>query len=298
MKIKNFLLSLIVIYQGIVLGNDCDLNKSDFRVFYQPEYGAFDVGADWLYWEVEQDFFRVKEECKFSNGIRIYADYKAINYCWKWKASYTSLHSERKDTRCELFKPIYFNLLSCFGITAPSSLKSTFDIDYVDLDFSKDFFLSENFILQPHLGLRGQWLKKKITTVGANELPLVSTLTGKLYGGGVEGGLLGIWNVGCNFSMIGDLGGSLVYAYSGSKNSVKLNESIKSHFLCSDASHKLLPSLDTFLGLNYFQYFFHKSLNMRAGWETRVIFKANFFSKIERENLFLQGLTFGSSIGF
>lgn len=326
MKIKTILVCLILSFRSLSLGNYSNLTDCDSYFFYDAEYGSFGFGMDWLYWKAKQDHTQIeaildthtlmdkeikssvlKPQFNYSNGVRVYTDYTTADHCWRWQACYSSFSTSKTEVDERHCTNIVFNFDSIFNIQDQNiknivfeNIKSKYnlDFDYLDLDFSKPFVIYKKFNIEPHLGLRGQWITKKIKISEIDELFLISKLREKLYGFGLEGGVLGTWNIGCGFSIVGHLGGSLVYTYSGNKGSLNVIKGPSSYFSYSDSSSVILPSIETFLGINCFQRLFHKNFNMRIGWENHVIFNVNSCFSSRQENLSLQGLTFGGSVGF
>ena len=309
--------------QAQVDGGSC------YPVYGNCWYQGFEWGAEWLYWKAEQGQMELASSIqqgansqtssvlrpRFTeeNGYRIYVDYE-ITSCWVFEASYTHAPSHASVSRAILpdfiatefisLNTINLPILSPLATATLSNFEATWDldIDYFDLDFGRPFSMCNRIEINPHIGFRGFWMRQKLYVQGTDPtsgLIFNAKLQDQFRGFGLEGGITGTWYLGCGFSVLGNIGGSLLY------NHVKQTQSAFRSLLPAptttrfkDKLHKQLASVETFLGLQYSYCYCGTYLELHFGWENHLIFNTNQFASNEAGNLSLQGITIGGRISF
>lgn len=302
--------------------------------------GRFIVGADWLYWKQEQSnmdialienletgvlstsdsrFIHPKHE--FNNGFRVYAGYAFPNNGWDLTVSYFNLpnHSKRRLETELATESIFFNFLQ-FPVSLPpnvgfSSLRTKWDsnLQNIDVDIARTITFGECFSLRPHIGCRATWMNQKyhffadfipdiLVPVGSDVL--AGRIKEKFEGVGVEGGLWAAWDFGCGFSLVGHVGGSLLYTrfhtheHSTAFTVVPGGTDV-TFFEGHNHRHFFLgtPSMDYFVGFRYASDFCDTELSAYVGWEQHVFFDVNQLA-LNSGNLYTQGLTLGVGVAF
>jgi len=206
-----------------------------------------------------------------------------------------------------------FPIVSAFAATTPSYLaldsietKWVTNIHNLDIDLGHTIGFGETFYLRPHCGIRSMWLNERFRfqeNDPAAPVLVEGKFTEKVYGFGVEGGLLANWNIGYGFSLVGHVGGSMLY----SKFTIRERETatglvsgVETTFVdVYDRNTKRLgtPSMDYYLGLEYVSCFCEMELNIHAGWEQHTLFDINQLAA-NSGNLSSQGLTLGLDLSF
>ena len=193
--------------------------------------------------------------------------------------------------------------------TTAVRIKWDTNINNIDADVGYTLPFGECFRLRPHIGFRATWLDQKYRSYQDNAADSTETqftsaakYSEKLNGYGVEGGLFADWNIGFGFSLVGHLGGSLLY----SKITLKDTQTITNVALAtdievlrtSDTLRMGTPSLDYFVGLEYVSNFCETDLCAYLGWEQHVLFDVNQSIDHFSGNLYTQGLTLGLNASF
>lgn len=294
--------------------------------------GTFSVGGDWLYWKVEQQKMHVGDNVIFTtegstsflvdsniltpkfkttSGYRVFADY--LSPCNDWKASVIYAHIPTNASVNHVGNPAdstfnfvtlidtNFYLLDGVAGTAFNSVNARWNanINYFDFDLERRFCVCNSVDIKPHIGIRGLWINQTVKIGGSNTLVFTSTMKSRLKGIGLEGGLWGSWNMGCGFSIIGHIGGSLLYAQSRNSGSLDaVSGGITTTLNYSEKNKLSLPTVDSFIGLVYSRHCFNRLFKVQVGWENCIIFSTNQFSNSGNENMTMQGLTLGGSVSF
>ncbi len=297
--------------------------------------------ADYLYWKTYQDNLEyganvavvndgtnstinstlLAPQYDANNGFKVFADIIYPNSCWQIGATYTRISSKvgnstavnpaTIDSHFIVLNSQRFPVFTAFTSNNInlSSLKSSFTstLNYLDLDIAREINLGF-FDITPHMGLRGLWLRQKLAldgfapdTTTAPGFTIFSNFTEQLDGYGLEAGFDADLKLWYGFSVVGKLGGSLLYArvnvhetVSGVSNTTAAVTSINA----SDTIYHLCPTVDGFIGLQYVATCFCYPFELHAGWEQHLIVNANRFSVFDYADLTLQGLTVGGSVRF
>lgn len=298
-------------------------------------WGTFEVGGEWLYWRADQDSMNYASHNssilvnnntaiesrreilhpKFAakSGYRFFAAYETADTNWKIGAIYTHAPSHANSfdevptplTNADYIQPLIANftlftplLLTNFSMT---HAKWDLKVNYFDLDIQRNMSICENLNIAPHIGFRALWIKQSFHWDGIDSIGAAPHGVAKLKisGCGIEGGLMGSWNVGWGFSVIANIGGSLLYSR---VNSQGVLDYIISTFPAADhykeSVHRATPMVDSFIGIAYESKLCDYEIAVRAGWESHIFFAVNEFSVNKPENLTMQGWTVGGLFGF
>jgi hypothetical protein len=195
------------------------------------------------------------------------------------------------------------------------------NLNQLDLDLGREFFVSKWLTVRPHFGLRTNWIRQKIHNdynnfIGAqvpNQVKL--KIKDDWYGIGLEGGLDTQWGLGNGFSIFGNLASAIIYGFHDfdydEEDSPFSARGIED-FVDLDNSYRISHAiLDLAMGLRYDCMFnddrFH--LGLQLGWEHHIYFSQNQFPVFVDSNslgsfvrnqgdLTLQGWTFAARFDF
>ena len=191
--------------------------------------------------------------------------------------------------------------------TTAVRIKWDTNINNIDADVGYTLPFGECFRLRPHIGFRATWLDQKYRSYQDNAADSTETqftsaakYSEKLNGYGVEGGLFADWNIGCGFSLVGHVGGSLIYSkinVTQTTSNIALDTDV-AFLRTSDTIRIGTPSLDYFVGLEYLSNFCETDLCAYLGWEQHVLFDVNQLFDYASGNLYTQGLTLGLNASF
>lgn len=310
------------------------------EVDYYPQqdcgcaWGTFSVGAEYLYWKTEESKLQygaavsgtmigadliiesrvLKPKFQYDSGYRIFADYTTCDCLWQFSAAYTHMPTHASNhfatsmvsmNFASIFN-VNFPILSIISSTALEETNSKWsaDTNYVDLDCARTFVICHGLEITPHIGARILWMDQTFRLNGSSveELTFNTKLTGELCAGGLQGGLNAAWRFFDNFSIIGNVGGAVLYANfhnHGRLEGLSISEVESSiDIKYKDNNRKGIPMFDAFIGLQYENCFDQFAINIHAGWEEHIIFSTNEFSISDSGNTTLQGLTVGGSVSF
>lgn len=297
--------------------------------------GSFEIGGEWLYWRADQDSMSyalhnttdveedgitlesdhtaIRPKFNGKSGYRVFASYETADNCWKLGAIFTHAPSQASSSAISptpvtpndfiQVLPVNFSLLNVLVITSFSEVRAEWDlkVNYFDLDLQRNISLCQDLEIAPHVGFRALWIDEKFHWHGIDSTGAASHGIAKLKidGYGIEGGLLGSWNVGYGFSLIGNIGGSLLYGRVNSHgflNYIVGDFQVFDHY--RDTIHRAIPMFDSFIGIQYSTLVCDYDIGVRVGWENHIFFDVNQFSLNKPGNLTMQGLTLGAWFGF
>jgi len=302
--------------------------------------GKVIVGADYLWWKTEQDglsfgsttvagsqsisaggtgssssssgssvvvdaTFTTNERpsFEFDSGYRVYAGYEFPCDQWELGVSYTYVptSTNRRTLTASETVVIDAGIIPVLSVTG----KWNANLNMVDVDVARTLKFGECFRLRPHVGFRAVWGDQKfhstILTAATTGNESVFHFNQKNHAYGIEGGVFADWNFGCGLSLIGHLGGSILY------NNIKVSDRIDTATVAAtttftgsttihDTIHTATPTLDYFIGLNYGDSMCDFSYNLYVGYEAHVFF--DYGRLFAAGNYSTQGLTAGLNVGF
>lgn len=199
------------------------------------------------------------------------------------------------------------------------------NLNQLDLDLGREFFVSKWLTLRPHFGLRTNWIRQKGENDYKNFTPSSSSrnrveheMKDKWWGLGLEGGLDTQWGLGNGFSIFADLASAILYGFHDfdideeNHPATGIANSNGDVVDIDNSSYRIShPILDLAAGLRYDFMFsddrFH--IGFQLGWEHHVYFSQNQFPVFTTANvpgnfvrnqgdLTLQGWTFAARFDF
>ena len=292
--------------------------------------GKVTVGADWLYWKVQQDGVspgavvtsvtadnlttvttrKAHPDFKWTNGFRINLGYELPCDCWDVNLAYTYMPSHAKINNFIAGDDVTVRFLPVGATDSFTQYASKWDFNgnNIDLDIGRTVSFGECLTVRPHVGFRTTWFDQKFRSVAAlGDVAQTASferfsVKEKFQGYGVEAGLWTDYKLGCGVSLVGHFGGSILYSKFKIKSSVVAGtsvlgeETITDLAFSSESFYAATPTLDYFVGLQYADTLCDMIFKARLGWEQHVLFDTNRF--LSTGNLSTQGLTLGLDIGF
>lgn len=290
----------------------------------------FHLEIDWLYWKAQQDNMavasfvnlisesptiveskNVRPPFKYDNGFRFNLNYTPLCSDWQLSAIYTYIpfksdtFNEIGDPPTVFFSsnPTSFPILTSVGLLNSLSTKWSGNLSYLDIDFARTISFMDCFQLRPHIGFRGAWMSQTLSLEGDPQAAEVSLLQvkmkEKLQAYGLQGGFWGDWSMGNNFSVIGHIGGSVLYSnFKLEQNSLGfLDDDLVADISGGDKPHTTTPTMDYLVGLQYKTSIKGASVMARIVWEQHVFFELNQIA-FGGGNFSAQGLTAGLTFNF
>lgn len=195
------------------------------------------------------------------------------------------------------------------GLTAMTSLFTKWkgNLSYLDLDLARTLKLCNCFSIMPHIGFRSVWMNQDFLMEGSLQNPTSQgdfvrlKFSEKLNAYGIEGGLWTGWEMGCGFSLIGHVGGSVLYSRykvrSITEGIFETGPGVVFIIDGHDVVNTATPTVDYAVGLEYSVSLWEVLFAARVKWEQQVFFNLNQMSVIPG-NFSAQGLTLGVELGF
>ena len=285
--------------------------------------GSFDVflQADFIWWQPKEEGTELASVIKNPQAlatpdstVHIGNDYKpgfkiglGVNFehdNWGMFTEYTWLHftqstSYTKSVATDSVYPIWNHTLG-----AVDSLTGNWKVGYdvIDLVMQRAYYNGTKLTYTPYLGLRGGWLKQKISTtgtIGANTAP--STAKDKTWLIGPKAGFDANYIFGAGFRMFGKAAAALLYQ--NFKTSINYYSAAATPVLQKykkDSNGQITPNAELGLGLGYGTYFsnrgFHFDIAISYDFEyfwkqNRMISILEYDDSSAQGDLFMHGLT-------
>lgn len=304
--------------------------ENDYNCCYNQDccYGNFTVGGDWLYWKVSEaklDYGAGLREVgtnttskilrpafKYDSGYRVFLNYETCDQCWNINAAYTHISTNaRKNFNGTA--SLNFEFATLFNVNSPlmlalslnplASLNSHWDeeFNYIDLDVSRTFTCCDSLLVIPHIGIRGAWSDQSLRLRGANSsFSFTTHLKSRFASIGLEGGVKLDWRLYDGLSLIGHVGGSILYTRFHNHGVFDLDVIGIStfDFASKDTFYRGIPMFDSFIGLNYNSCYCNYAFNVHIGWEHHVVYETNTYFATGFGNTTMQGLTLGAAVSF
>ncbi len=282
---------------GFALLNDTVQNQTTTEI----ERGCV-IGPDWSM----SSGFKVGLGLMFDcDGWDLYANYTWLRPSTKKETAYP----KGNKTLAELnWNQTYES--TNFDSIASISGKWDLDLNVLDLELGRNFFISKCLHLRPHFGLKGTWQEQGMDVVTSGTTGSLTTLqsivaTGRFcvdyWGIGIRAGLDSAWHFTPCFSFVGEVAASTLWErFQSEGKSVyeNLTTSLFSiPFYTVDTFHTIKPVLELYVGLRWENWFccdeFHWSIE--AGWEEQWWADQNQFyyrvTETRMGDLAFQGLT-------
>ncbi len=158
-------------------------------------------------------------------------------------------------------------------------------LNQIDLDLGREFYVGRFLTLRPHVGLRNTWLRQKLKVnykepVFLNTDELEIRKSNHWWGIGPEAGLDTQWMIGAGFSIYGNFTAAIEYGFHKVKNRDE-DETIETDLVKFHDSFRVShPILDMQLGMMWDQMFYRDRFHvgLHAGWEQHIYFSQNQFA--------------------
>lgn len=195
-----------------------------------------------------------------------------------------------------------------------------YNLNQLDLELGREFFVSKWLTLRPHVGIRSDWMDQSVHVtfdkldVAATQDSIVNQKD-RWWGLGLAGGLNSQWGLGSGWSLFGDATAAIVYGLH-SMDMQDINKVIETNaatpFADLHNGYRIgHPILDLAGGIRWDQMFSNDRFHIRLqlGWETHVYFSQNQFPVFTSTNnsgvfvsnqgdLTTQGWTFSTRFDF
>lgn len=269
---------------------------------------------------------------KWNVGFRVGIGYNMPHDGWDLNLAWTRFNSHSKDSddndcNCvsNIFQPIYYpkdyNVDTDAGapyVTEADGKYWRANLNIVDLELGREFFVSKWMTLRPFLGVRGAWLRQKtrFEYEGGNffNTDLTTFLPGanadyvfmknNHWGVGLRAGMNTTWGLGAGVSLYGNcalsaLWGKMKLTQTQTlENDVTEATGVLTNF--SDRFTVVRPVLDLAAGLRYDTLFADDSwgFGIWAGWEQHYFWDQMRFLKFSGEKFAQMGQNEGDfSVG-
>lgn len=326
-------LGLLLACESITADNTRESNAESCETWDSCcDPGRFFVGAEWLYWKTEQSKMEfganvdqvvtaagvdvtskiIAPQFSYQSGVRALAGYETADQEWAFTASFVYAPGKGRSTTFDN-PALMMDMVSVFNVNFPiltalqgtplDTISGVWDVDnyYLDLDVLRNFSFCNKIQLSPHIGLRVLWSDQTFDLAGAGAtagVSFTSRLKEQITGVGLEGGLWGTVDLVRGFSLVGHLGGSLLYSELRNSGSLAVDNGTLLNVNYRYNTHQNLAMFDSLIGLQYITECYAKPITLFLGWEQHLIFETNQFSVNGGGNMSLQGLTLGGAIAF
>ncbi len=164
------------------------------------------------------------------------------------------------------------------------------NLNQLDLDLGREFFVSSYLTLRPHGGIRSNWIQQSMRNFYEvlNVFPSTDTSVkakDHWWGLGLAGGVDTQWSLGGGWSLFGNLAAAILYGFhpvtDTHVDSPTEDPSNTTLFAHVDNTYRISqPILDLQAGLAWDHLFFKDRfhLGLQLGWEQHVYFSQNRFS--------------------
>ncbi|MCF7851844.1 MAG: MOMP family protein [Simkaniaceae bacterium] len=311
----------------------------------ESDLTGFYIGAGFVYQQAKAggtDYAYTDNDS--ANTFPIYGSMQDIDYKWGWGLNIMAGYNMPHDGMDVRLNYHYYDQSSngkvaagLNGVIVPLRAASTivdgtegsFDqctsassdyslnMNLLDLQLGRDFFVSKMLTLRPFFGLSSQWISQKQNTQysGGSQLDVNSVYvndTSKFWGMGPEVGVNTQWYLGEGFSIFGDVNGSLLYGRFDVNHRENYSQNVNHVISINGDVHRVVPTAQGIIGLSYDTYVDNSThhFGIRIGYNVEYFFFQNQMLKIDyeadttvhferaNENLGIHGLTVDASWSF
>lgn len=295
--------------------------------------GTFGGGAAWLYWRTDQtnlvsgvevevespteiNIRALSPKFEYHNGFRVFADYTTCDKLWTFAAIYTHLPSSAKHGFHD-GASLNSDFARLFDVDprAIALLEDTFEglhanwdssFNYVDLVAFRAFNVCEKVQIIPYIGARGLWIDNTLKLFGEFDLDdenpaFASKLKAQTAAVGLLGGIKGNWQIFEGFSLVGNVGGAVLYSWRRNHADLDIFDGEDIALSLSFKRDKInhgIPMFDAFVGVVYENTWNNFGFNIHAGWEEHILFDTHDYLLNSTGNTTFQGLTLGAGVRF
>ena len=189
------------------------------------------------------------------------------------------------------------------------------DLDIIDLQLARPYYLGKRVTIKPHVGARGGWIDQNYTakyTNNANQNVIQNLLSQDTWLIGPRFGFNGNWLLGHGIRFLGDFASSLFYQ--SFRTSMKEYDDATPSDLYAhmhDTAGYVSPNLEMMLGLGWGRYLDKKNwhIDLLAGYSFQIFWNQNAMRSLKDStslssfdgpmgNLMLHGLTITARFDF
>lgn len=203
-----------------------------------------------------------------------------------------------------------------------SKARWTMNLNQIDLDLGREFYVSKWLSLRPHVGMRTAWLNQKLNVKYNRTSNLDGTFNSGIddhiemrtdfWGLGLETGLDTQWGLGSGWSIYGNAAFAFLYGFHEPDREDELSFGTKFDWVDMDWSFRTTRAIaDLQLGLRWDSWTDDERVHFRiqAGWEHHIYFSQNQFVRFvddeaignfigNQGDLTLQGWTLSARLDF
>lgn len=163
------------------------------------------------------------------------------------------------------------------------------NLNQIDLDLGREYYVSKWLTVRPHLGLRTAWIHQKLNA-HYNRFLVNGTYTSGMddyiemktdfWGLGLEAGIDTQWGLGGGWSIFGNAGFGMLYGFHEPDREDEARNGVEFDFVDMDWSYRTTRAIaDLELGLRFDSWTNDERLHFRiqAGWEHHIYFSQNQF---------------------
>jgi hypothetical protein len=198
----------------------------------------------------------------------------------------------------------------------------TMNLNQLDLDLGREYFVSKWLTLRPHVGMRTAWLHQGLNVHYNRASDLAGSFTPGIddyismkthfWGIGLETGLDTQWGLGGGWSLYGNAAFAFLYGFHQPSREDEVRDGVKFNWVDMDWSFRTTRAIaDLELGLRFDSWTNDERLHFRiqTGWEHHVYFSQNQFVRFvddsaigdfvsNQGDLTLQGWTLSMRLDF
>lgn len=269
-----------------------------------------------------EDISFISNDCEYHSGFSVGL---GKYFCWdNWDlyAEYTWFHNTTNTSKTASDSSINSFLWQVgFRDLTPREIahnqvksKWKLDMDLLDLELSRPYYLGCELLFRPHVGLRAAWIDQNYDLTysdsfyGSEEAVLQINNSSDSWGIGARAGFDSTWRFCSGFYLYGNFAASILYTdYTSVKNSresefLGINDVRFTNSICTAR-----PNMELALGLGWADYcdcdcskWF---LNLSVGYEFHTFWNQNvmrniYDSNTGNTNLYLHGLTITAKLDF
>lgn len=282
------------------------------------------ITGDFLYWQAHQNGMAYAVKSKGSDlyhsstkemdfrwdpGFRVGLGWNTPHDGWDIYANWTSFYTKangKKGTKGSTIYPTFIdpNFIASYQDYTPSVAKAHWrlNLNMIDLEMGREFFVSKWLTLRPFVGLRTAWIHqrldveyKNMQTSNATNVNYETELKNKYWGIGVRPGLNTQWGLGCGFSIYGNSAISLLYGFfdlDQEQYAKPTSGALTKYIKNAHSYHVDRAIAEVQLGIRWEHMFAndHAHFSIQAGWENFVFFGQNQFDKFVNSDNYGRGV--------
>ncbi|MDN3505583.1 MAG: Lpg1974 family pore-forming outer membrane protein [Rhabdochlamydiaceae bacterium] len=278
---------------------------------------GFYIGAGFVYQQAKAGGTEYAYTDDSANTYPIKGDMSDINYKWDWglnimagynmphdgmdlrlgyhyfdQSSNNSTSSGLNGTVVPLRSSSSIRTGTAGSFTACDKATSDYSLDMnlLDLQLGRDYFVSKMLSFRPYFGLVSDWIDQSQKTqytggsqLGSNTVEVNDK--SNFWGMGPELGLGSKWFIGQGFSFFSDANASLLYGRFGVRHKEKYTDDVNQELIVNGNVHRVVPTAQLVMGLGYDIMLDDDShhFGIRLGYNVEYYFFQNQMLKVDYE---------------